>query len=80
MRVLHLWDNYAPGLFDHSHDICRELGIESRLICMNFIVNDEVPTTGLEFVRKLRKDGVAVSVPARAARKLSSRAALKPCP
>jgi colanic acid/amylovoran biosynthesis glycosyltransferase len=70
MRVLHLWDNYAPGSFDHSHELCREVGIESRLICMNFIANEDAKTTGLECVRKLGNDAVAVSFPARAARKL----------
>ena len=37
MRVLHLWDNYAPGLFDRSFEICQDEGLETRLICMNFI-------------------------------------------
>lgn len=37
MKVLHLWDNYAPGLFDQSLEICREEGIEAALACMNLI-------------------------------------------
>ena len=37
MRVLHLWDNYAPGLFDRSFEICQAEGIDTRLACMNFI-------------------------------------------
>ena len=43
MRVLHLWDNYAPGLFDQSFAICREQGIETALACMNLIDGPERP-------------------------------------
>ena len=51
MRALHLWDNYAPGLFDQSYDICREEGIEAALACMNLIANDAPPN--VRFVRRL---------------------------
>jgi colanic acid/amylovoran biosynthesis glycosyltransferase len=50
MRVLHLWDNYAPSLFDQSYDICREEGIEAAVVCMNFI-GDEVPPD-VRFIRR----------------------------
>ena len=43
MKVLHLWDNYAPGLFDQSFEICREEGVEAALVCMNLISDgDEI--------------------------------------
>jgi colanic acid/amylovoran biosynthesis glycosyltransferase len=51
MRVLHLWDNYAPGLFDQSFAICREEGIETALVCMNLLDGPEQP--GVRFVRRL---------------------------
>lgn len=34
MRVLHLWDVFSPGLFDRSHALCLEHGVESDLLCM----------------------------------------------
>ena len=49
MRVLHLWDNYAPGLFDHSLEICRDEGIEAALACMN-LIGDRAPA--VRYVRR----------------------------
>jgi glycosyltransferase involved in cell wall biosynthesis len=51
MRVLHLWDNYAPGLFDRSFEICRDEGIDTRLACMNFIGRDRSIPPGVVAVR-----------------------------
>src|SRR5436190_11461925 len=51
MRVLHLWDNYAPGLFDQSLAICREEGIDTALACLNLIGGDQ--QSGVRLVRNL---------------------------
>lgn len=56
MRILHLWDNYAPGLFDQSFDICRGEGIETALATMNLVVGaDERIPSGVRFVRRKAK-------------------------
>jgi glycosyltransferase involved in cell wall biosynthesis len=55
MRVLHLWDNYAPGLFDQSFEICREEGIETALACMNLIGSDQ--GADVRFVRRHDRAG-----------------------
>lgn len=36
-RVLHLWSDYSPALFDHSHPFCLENGIASQLVAGNYI-------------------------------------------
>lgn len=60
MRVLHLWDNYAPGLFDQSFEICREEGVETALACMNLIGGDQ--QSDVRFVRRLgRTSGHALA-------------------
>src|SRR5215204_5784075 len=60
MRILHLWDNYAPGLFDQSFEICREEGVETKLICMNLIGGPS--NRDISFVRQLGKtNGNALS-------------------
>ena len=51
MRVLHLWDNYAPGLFDRSFEICRSEGYDTRLLCMNFIGRGQAKPAGVAAVR-----------------------------
>jgi colanic acid/amylovoran biosynthesis glycosyltransferase len=53
MRVLHLWDNYAPGLFDRSYEICRDEGLETRLICMNFLGRGQSRGEGVTAIREL---------------------------
>lgn len=59
MRVLHLWDNYAPGLFDQSLSICRQEGIEASLACMNLIGAD-ANAADIRYVRRSPKgDGSA---------------------
>jgi glycosyltransferase involved in cell wall biosynthesis len=55
MRVLHLWDNYAPGLFDQSFAICREEGMDAALVCMNLIDGSRQPD--VRFVRRINRAG-----------------------
>jgi colanic acid/amylovoran biosynthesis glycosyltransferase len=56
VRVLHLWDNYAPGLFDHSFEICREEGVAAALVCMNWIDRGSPAPADMHFVRKVPID------------------------
>ena len=39
MRVLHIWNDYSPALFDQSHPISIENGLSSRLLAGNLIDN-----------------------------------------
>lgn len=39
MRVLHIWNDYSPTLFDQSHPSCMQRGVESRLLSGHFIDN-----------------------------------------
>ena len=59
MRVLHLWDNYAPGLFDHSLEICREEAVETSLVCMNLIAGRTRVAAEVRFVRKSDRESAA---------------------
>jgi len=68
MRVLHLWDNYAPDLFDQSLAICREEGIETALACMNLIGGPKQP--GVTFVRRLDRSESSDSFLERVLRRL----------
>jgi colanic acid/amylovoran biosynthesis glycosyltransferase len=71
MRVLHLWDVYAPDLFDHSLEICREAGLDCRLVCMNFIGQPEqVP--GVLWVRRLAEKGARADLLFRLGRRVRS--------
>jgi glycosyltransferase involved in cell wall biosynthesis len=70
MRVLHLWDNYAPGLFDHSLEACREANIPAAIVCMNLIDRDTDTPPGLRFVRRVEQDRPAQNLAARIARKI----------
>jgi colanic acid/amylovoran biosynthesis glycosyltransferase len=72
MRVLHLWDNYAPGLFDHSLQICHEEGIAASLVCMNLIEGRSGVPGEVRFLRKAHEDGRSGFV-ARLGRKLRAR-------
>ena len=56
MRVLHLWDNYAPGLFDRSFEICRDEGMDTRLACMNLIRRGRPLPAGVVAVREVSDD------------------------
>jgi colanic acid/amylovoran biosynthesis glycosyltransferase len=53
MKVMHLWDSYAPGLFDHSFEICREEAIEARLVCMHLVGEGQTPDPSMSFVRQV---------------------------
>lgn len=55
MRVLHLWDNYAPHLFDQSFEICAEEGIDAGLVCLN-LIDRGVVAADISFVRRVRGD------------------------
>ena len=70
MRVLHLWDNYAPGLFDRSFEICQQEGLETRLACMNFIARGSSVPPHVDLVRLLPREDGASGIIQRAARKL----------
>jgi colanic acid/amylovoran biosynthesis glycosyltransferase len=68
MKVLHLWDVYAPGLFDHSLAICREEGLECRLLSMHFIGRpDDDP--GVSWMRRLSGKGTRAGIAARMLRR-----------
>lgn len=50
MRILHLWDNYSPGLFDQSHAMCFDHGHDSHLLCMHLFERDtgrQLPVTAV---------------------------------
>ena len=57
MRVLHLWDEFEPQWFDQSFSICREEGIEARLLCMRLILPPGKSDEGLSYVRKIVPKG-----------------------
>ena len=59
MKVLHLWDSYAPGLFDHSSEICRAEGIDTRLACMHLVENGGHSGPDITRVRKFGRDDSA---------------------
>ncbi|MEO8453629.1 MAG: glycosyltransferase, partial [Sphingomicrobium sp.] len=69
MKVLHLWDSYAPGLFDHSLQICRAKGIDARLACMHFVENGHAPETGISYVRRVGREDSVADVASRLRRK-----------
>lgn len=70
MRVLHLWDNYAPGLFDCSLEICQAEGIDARLACMNFIARGSAKPPHVVTVRDRRLEDLGTSSWQRIRRKL----------
>lgn len=71
MRVLHLWDTYTPTLFDRSHPICLQEGIESSVVCMHFVNTGTAPFPNINYIRRIAPDSPAPSgVIARALRKL----------
>ncbi len=39
MKVIHLWKDYSPNLFDRAHPLCLENGIDSEVVCQAFIDN-----------------------------------------
>src|SRR5689334_9131951 len=73
MRVLHLWDNYAPGLFDRSFEICLAERIETRLACMNFIGRGHSLPEGAVAVRQLNDAHNGNGRVARMARKIRAK-------
>ena len=57
MRVLHLWDEFEPQWFDHSFDICRDEGIEAKLLCMRLILPPGKSEADVSYVRKIVPKG-----------------------
>jgi len=43
VKVVHIWQQYSPNLFDMSHPLCLHEGIESNLICQYFFDNGSKP-------------------------------------
>jgi len=39
MRILHIWNDYSPALFDHSHSLALERGWHSRVVAGHLIDN-----------------------------------------
>ena len=70
MRVLHLWDNYAPGLFDRSFEICQAEGYDTRLLCMNYIGRGKPRPAELRSVRDLTSESDSASFRSRIVRRL----------
>jgi colanic acid/amylovoran biosynthesis glycosyltransferase len=69
MKVLHLWDSYAPGLFDRSFQICRAEGIDSQLACMHLVENGQVADTGILYARRIGREDSAAGLANRVRRK-----------
>lgn len=59
MKVLHLWDVYAPGLFDHSFGICRAEGVDTRLACMHLVENGHHSDPDIACIRRVGRDDSA---------------------
>lgn len=59
-RVMHIWDNYAEGLFDMSHRLCIQNHISSELVCMYYVDNGIIPGRSIFFTR-IRKPEEAFS-------------------
>jgi glycosyltransferase involved in cell wall biosynthesis len=76
VRVLHLWDVYSPGLFDRSHALCLEHGVESDLLCMHLLDRATPPGPQVTAVRTIGEDstnGFAARVAKRLRRGLDRR-------
>jgi len=56
MKVLHIWDNYAHGLFDQTHQICLDSGIDSRILCLTSIERGLVSSNKIEAIRRVSFD------------------------
>lgn len=52
MKVLHLWQDYSPNLFDRSHPLCLEHGVASQVLCQAFIDNGTQPLAATSFLRR----------------------------
>jgi colanic acid/amylovoran biosynthesis glycosyltransferase len=69
MKVLHLWDSYAPGLFDHSYEICRVEAVDTRLVCMHLVVEGQTPDPSISFVRQVDRADAGAGLFSRIRRK-----------
>ena len=52
MKIIHLWQDYSPNLFDKAHPLCLAHGLDSEVVCQAFIDNGAMPLPGTHFVRK----------------------------
>lgn len=43
MKVLHLWQDYSPNLFDRAHPLCLAHGLCSEVVCQAYIDNGAQP-------------------------------------
>jgi colanic acid/amylovoran biosynthesis glycosyltransferase len=50
MKILHIWDIYSPGLFDHSFDICREQGVTAKLLCQYYYGDPNKAADSVEWI------------------------------
>ncbi|MCO5141910.1 MAG: glycosyltransferase [Oligoflexia bacterium] len=57
MKILHIWNDYSPNLFDQTHPICLSKEIDSNIICANFIDNGAItlPSTQIFLKRNVKE-------------------------
>lgn len=52
MKVIHLWQDYSPNLFDKSHPLCLAWNVRSEVVCQAFVDNGAAPLPGTFYVRR----------------------------
>ena len=52
MKVIHLWQDYSPNLFDKAHPLCLSHGLNSEVVCQAFIDNGAMSLPATFSVRK----------------------------
>lgn len=52
MKVIHLWQDYSPNLFDKSHPLCLAHDVCSQVACQAFVDNGATPLPRTYYVRK----------------------------
>ncbi len=53
MKVCHIWNDYSPGLFDTTHQICLEKKIGSEILCARLIDPKSSPPKLLRYIKKV---------------------------
>ena len=53
MRILHIWENYCPGLFDRSHHLCSVGGLYSEIVCQSLIYDGISPDKNIYTNRQI---------------------------
>lgn len=56
MKIIHLWQDYSPSLFDRSHPLCMSHGADSEVVCQAYIKNGAVPLPNTYWVRMRSPD------------------------